>query len=258
MKHTAKKLKEDLYNLGIRNGDTLMIHCSYKSLGGIEGGATTFFEVIGELLGEEGTLIMPAFSYETVNYENPLFDLQTTPSCVGYLPEYFRTEVDGVIRSVHATHSCCVKGKRANELIENHHLDLTPVGDNSPISKLPLINGKILILGSHPDHNTALHGVEEKGRAPYIFERDKTICYILRDGEREIKQNAIRHNFRKETCYYEQKYSRILDVLSKEDYSFGKVLDADCYLMDAKAVWEKGVKKIIEEPYYFVNKISDI
>lgn len=258
MKHTAKKFKEDLYDLGIREGDTLMIHCSYKSLGGIDGGAETFFAVFDELLGEGGTLIMPAFSYETVNYDNPVFDLEKTPSCVGYLPEYFRTEVEGVIRSMHATHSCCVKGKRADELVENHHLDLTPVGDNSPIAKLPHINGKILILGSHPDHNTALHGVEEMGNAPYIFDRNKTITYTLKDGEKEITQTALRHNFHREDCSYDQKYARIIDLLSEDEYSFGKVLDADCYLMDAKAVWEKGVKKLKDEPYYFVDKISNV
>ncbi len=252
-----EKFKNDLHNLGIKKGDSIMMHCSYKSLGE-KLAPNEFFDAFLEILGDEGTLVLPAFSYETVNYDNPFFDVKKTPSCVGFLPEYFRTTYAGTKRSVHATHSCSVIGKNADYLVKNHELDLTPVGENSPISKLPELNGKILILGSHPDHNTALHGVEEKGRAPYIFERDKTICYILRDGEREIKQNAIRHNFRKETCYYEQKYSRILDVLSKEDYSFGKVLYADCYLMDAKAVWEKGVKKLIEEPYYFVNKISDI
>lgn len=253
--HTAEQFKKDLIALGLRPGDSVMIHCSYKSLGGIEGGAKAIFAALEELLGEEGTLILPALSYDYVNEKNPVFDLQQTPSCVGYLPEYFRKEVDGVIRSMHATHSCCLKGKRAKELAEGHALDQTPVGIHSPISKLPLIDGKILILGSHPDHNTALHGVEEKANAPYIFNPNKRMTYILKDGTVEIKQQALRHDFKKADCYYDQKYARILDLLSPEDYSFGKVLDADCYLMNARAVWEKGVAELKNNPYYFVDKI---
>ena len=156
---------------------------------------------------------------------------------------------------MHATHSCTAIGKNAEYLIKDHELDITPIGKNSPITKLPLLDGKILILGSHPDHNTALHGVEEKGNAPYIFDPNKTINYILTDGEKEIKQTAFRHDFRKSDCYYEQKYDRILNILSKDDYSFGKVLNADCYLMNAKAVWDKGVAKLKDDPYFFVNKI---
>ena len=173
--HTAEQLKRDLYALGLKSGDTLMMHSSYKSLGGIEGGAETIFSVLFEILGQEGTLVLPAFSYDLVTEENSCFDLQKTPVCVGYLPEYFRTRVPGVIRSMHATHSCCVKGKRAEELTVDHELDLTPVGENSPLARLPKVGGKILILGSHPDHNTILHGVEEVAGGPYIFRDDKMI-----------------------------------------------------------------------------------
>ena len=179
------QLKNDLNSLGIKSGDTVMMHSSFKSLGG---GITAkeFFECLLDVLGKDGTLILPAFSYDTVNYENLLFDKHNTPSCVGFLPEFFRTQVSGVKRSIHATHSCCVIGKNADLLIKDHEKDLTPVGENSPITKLPDLNGKILFLGAHPDHNTAFHGIEEKGNAPYIFDLNKRIEYILKDGEKEI------------------------------------------------------------------------
>ena len=249
----ATQLKADLKTLGINSGDTVMMHSSFKSLGGGISPAE-FFECLLEVLGEEGTLILPSFSYSTVNYNNPLFDKQNTPSCVGFLPEFFRTQVSGVKRSLHATHSCCVIGKNADFLIKDHEKDLTPVGKNSPITKLPNLNGKILFLGAHPDHNTAFHGIEEKGNAPYIFDFNKRIEYILKDGEKEIKQSALRHDFHKADVDYEQKYSRALDILDESDYTHGKVLKADCYLLSAKAVWGKGVAKIKQDPYFFVNK----
>lgn len=252
--HTLEQFKKDLYALGLRAGDTVMIHSSYKSLGGIEGGAAGIFAALEELLGPNGTLVLPAFSYATVNYDQPVFDRKETPSCVGYLPEYFRTQVPGVIRSMHASHSCSLKGYRAAELAAGHELDDTPVGPNSPLAKLPKIGGKILILGCDPAHNTTLHGVEETAEPPYLFDRTKPIHYILRDGDKEICQEAQRHCFNRVTHSYAQRYQRILQLLKPDEFTTGKVLDADCYLMDSKAVWERGHAALLENPYYFVDR----
>lgn len=249
-----QQLKADFRRLGIREGDTVMMHCSYKSLGAPIPPAA-FFDALLEVLGSEGTLVLPAFSYDSVDYDHPLFDRAATPSCVGFLPEYFRTQVPGVVRSLHATHSCTAKGRLAHFLTENHELDLTPVGPHSPITKLPEVDGKILILGSHPDHNTALHGVEERGNAPYIFNPEKKAHYQLKDGDRILSQVALRHEFERPEGYYAQKYHRILPLLSPTECRRGKVLQADCYLLSSRAVWEQGVQKLQEDPYFFVDWI---
>ena len=253
----AERFKQDLIQLGLKKGDTVLIHCSYKALGG---GLSPedFFGGFQAVLGEEGTLVMPALSYETVDETHPLFNKDQTPSCVGFLPEYFRTKVSGVVRSIHATHSCCAWGKFAAFLTADHELDKTPVGEHSPFAKLPRLEGKILILGSHPDHNTTLHGVEEKGNAPYIFEPDKPVRYVLKDGAQETEQIALRHMFVKKDHYFAQRYARILELLTEAECVCGKVLNADCYLMSAKAVWDKGVAKIQEDPYFFVDRVDGV
>jgi len=63
MKYTKEQLKKDLHALGIDNGDVILMHSSFKSLGELEGGAKTFFEGFMEVLGDAGTLILPALSY---------------------------------------------------------------------------------------------------------------------------------------------------------------------------------------------------
>ena len=250
--HTAAEFKQDLEKLGLRAGDTVMIHSSYKSLGGIEGGAAAVFGALQEILGPEGTLVIPAFSWVTVNEQQPVFDRETTPSCVGYLPEYFRREVPGVIRSIHATHSCCLWGKRAEELAKDHELDDSPVGPNSPIVKMRDIGGKILLLGCPFDRITFMHGIEETVDAEYLLYPNK-LEYVLKDGEREIRRLSRRHNFYKDGWHYIQRYRRVLDLLEGDEVSLGKVLDADCALMDAAAVWKRGRKKLLEEPLFFVD-----
>ena len=42
--YNKNKIIEDLKNIGIKKGDVVLVHSSYKSLGVIEGGAKTFFE----------------------------------------------------------------------------------------------------------------------------------------------------------------------------------------------------------------------
>ena len=253
--HTLSQLQNDLSALGIRPGDSVLMHSSWKSLGGVEGGAKGFFEAFIDLLGPEGTLILPALSYETVSEEHPVFDQKSTPACIGFLPEYFRTQVPGVMRSLHPTHSCCAVGKHAAFVTEGHEKDETPVGANSPFAKLPQLNGWILMLGCSPDRNTSMHGVEETAEPPYVLDRSKKVRYILRTADgHEIERLSFAHDFESENgAHYEQRYSRIIDLLDPEDVRTGKVLDADCVLMRARAVWQKGHEMLKQAPFYFVD-----
>jgi len=252
--HTKTMLQEDLKRLGILPGDTVLMHSSFRALGGVEDGAAGFFAAFLQLLGSKGTLLLPTLSYEQVTREQPVFDRQQTPSCVGYLTEYFRTAVPGTVRSMHATHSCAAYGDRAAALTAEHHLDTTPVGPHSPFAKLPQVNGKILMLGCDPDHNTSMHGVEETAEPPYLLDRAHPITYRLRDGGTETEQQALRHNFWVEGKKLDQCYGRILSLLSPEEVRYGRVLQADCVLMSAAAVWEKGHRKLLEDPWFFVQR----
>ena len=252
--HTKEQLKRDLRLLGIKSGDTVLVHSSYKSLGGIEGGAEAFFSAFFELLGEEGTLVLPALSYDSVTRDNPIFDIDGSPSCVGYLSEYFRTRVSGVKRSIHATHSCCALGKNAELLTSGHEKDSTPVGENSPFAKLPSVGGKILMLGCKTGHNTSMHGVEETVENPYCIDRTAPVEYTLICGERVIKQMAFRHHFLDENGgHIRQRYDRVTELLKGDEISRGRVLDAECFLMDAAAVWREGRRAMMQDPTYFVE-----
>lgn len=247
-------IQEDLARLGICPGDMILMHSSYKSLGEVEGGAETFFEAFLEFLGENGTLILPALSFSTVTREQPVFDKAETPSCVGYLTEYFRTKVPGVVRSLHATHSCCAVGKYAQEVIAGHELDATPVGEHSPFAKLPKYGGKILMLGCGTRCNTSMHGVEETAEKLYYIDEAHPIEYSLRDGQREIRKVSVRHHFYTEQGeHIAQRYDRLIPLLEGDECRVGKVLEAECYLLDAKAVWKKGQDTMEKNPRYFVQ-----
>ena len=252
--NTKEQLKKALMDIGIKEGDDLMVHSSFKSLGGIEGGAKAVIEAFSEVLGKDGTLLMPAFTFNSVTRENPVFDYEKSPNCVGYLGEFLRCEVEGSIRSIHATHSVCALGKRAFKYTSGHENDITPVGENSPIIKLCKNGGKILMLGCSPNHLTVMHGVEETAEPDYLLDRENPIEYTLVLKDKTVTQTAIRHLFEKDGFYFAQLYSRIINLLDESEYTEKNVLSAPSFLFDAKAILEKGSEKLKEEPYYFVEK----
>lgn len=124
----VERFVRDARVLGVREGDVLLVHSTLGSFrrsrppGGDADGA-----------GHVGRA-------------NPIFDVRTTRSNVGIIPETFRGRAD-VVRSLHPTHSVCAAGARAAELIDGHLEDTTPCGPRSPFARLPRIGGGILMLG---------------------------------------------------------------------------------------------------------------
>ena len=54
-----QQLVADLRAIGIQEGDSLLVHSSFKSMGHIEGGIATLIAAFRHVLGETGTLILP-------------------------------------------------------------------------------------------------------------------------------------------------------------------------------------------------------
>ncbi len=244
----------DLEKLGLKAGDMVMVHSSLSSLGGyVEGGYDAIIDAFMDLLGSDGTLLMPALSYTEVNRSKSVFDIKNTPSCAGTLTEHFRLR-DKVIRSMHPTHSVCALGKYAREITKNHHSDFTPVGPNSPFTLLPSYGGKILMLGCGLKPNTFMHSVEETAEVPYVFSHDPVEYTCRLSDETEVKALHLRHGF----DGYEQAYDRIIGVLNRKDYSLNKVEKAKSYLFDSRILLEKALATLKDNPYYFVEPPHEI
>ena len=113
------KTKLDLQNsfkeLGVGRGDVLVLQSSYKGCGEIEGGPDGLIDALMDLLGPEGTLIMPAYNF-TQWTSNHYFDVLETPSEVGIITEVFRNR-ENVGRTAHPIHSLSVWGKYKEELV---------------------------------------------------------------------------------------------------------------------------------------------
>ena len=90
-----------------------MVHSSFKSIGEVEGGADTVVDALMEYFSE-GLLMMPTHTWKQMGEQYPVFNPQTEEACVGIIPNRFRIR-EGVVRSLHPTHSIAAYGKGAAE-----------------------------------------------------------------------------------------------------------------------------------------------
>ena len=160
-----EELKSLLRSLGLDRGDAVLVHSSLDQFEGFTGKPTDIIAALQEVLGEEGTLLMPTlpFTGTAVEYVSRAgtFDVARTASRMGLITELFRRS-PGVRRSVHPTHAVAAWGSKAEQMIADHHLAGTPCGRQTPYGRLLDFDGKILLLGTDIGAMTFFHTMEEE------------------------------------------------------------------------------------------------
>lgn len=198
---TKHDLITQFKNCGLSEGQTICVHTSLKSLGFVVGGAEIVIKSLLEIVGPEGTVMMPSQTWQNLDpstgvhgavsqkwwpiiRENwPAYDKEITPAIgMGTVAEMFR-KWPGAKRSDHPARSLAAVGKHAAYLTKEH--DLSNIfGKNSPIDKLYELDGYVLLIGVDYDKNTSLHLAET--RANFHSKRfiDESSA-IIKDGKRE-------------------------------------------------------------------------
>lgn len=198
-----KDIKEAFERVGVRQGQSIMVHTSLGSLGFVCGGAQTVIESLLESVGEEGTIMMPTQSWKNLDPESgvhweeprewwqairdnwPAYVKEITPTnTMGAVAEMFRSW-SGAKRSDHPARSVAAYGKYADYLTKDH--DLSNIfGDGSPIGKLYELDGYVLLIGVGYDKNTSLHLADARAEYPGKH-LEKESSAILVDGKRVWK-----------------------------------------------------------------------
>jgi aminoglycoside 3-N-acetyltransferase len=162
---TKEELINDLLQIGIAKGDTVLVHSSLSRIGHLKNGPQTFVEALLEVIGSNGNLLMPTSPNNVyqLNYiqNTPFFDVRNSPSKTGAITEYFRT-YPGVVRSLHPTEPVSAIGPLATYFTKDHFNQLTPYNENSPFYRVSEKEGKILYVGvTLSMAGTNLHTLED-------------------------------------------------------------------------------------------------
>ncbi|MEU4155504.1 AAC(3) family N-acetyltransferase [Actinoplanes sp. NPDC026670] len=198
----SRSLLADLRAMGLVAGGVVLVHCSMRKVGYLDGGVAALALAFREAIGPSGTLVVTtqtpgnsvssdAFRAATAGmtdteraaYEEqmPGFDARTTPSFgVGAFAEHIRGLPDAV-RSGHPQTSFCAWGPKAPDLMRVHELD-SHLGERSPLAALERADATTLLLGVGYESCTALHLAEYRLRRPAAV-RDYR-CYEMRQGRR--------------------------------------------------------------------------
>ena len=127
--HDLVKLMQDM---GMTKGSVVCVHCSMKEFYNYTGTAEDLIREILAVIGEEGTLMMPAFpDKRLLKKTDYIFDPIEDKTGAGYLAETFR-KWPQVKRSINVQHSVCAIGQYADFLTKDHHLSKDCWDENSP------------------------------------------------------------------------------------------------------------------------------
>lgn len=187
---TPTELTAALRGLGIRPGQTMTVHSSFGGMRYFKGTPFDALQAILDVVGPEGTAVMPTFSFDGRSYDylrsGPSFDLRRTPAQTGLICELMRRRKDA-IRSLNPTHSVAAVGPLARMIVSDHENSRTPFDEHSPWRYLLELNAwmvftgvsdRLLPVSTYHHFDELLEG--ELGVRIYHPERFEV---LIRDGE---------------------------------------------------------------------------
>ncbi len=250
--YTKSDLLADIEKMGIDPKGALLIHSSMKAIGPVEGGADTVLDAWSQYMGD-GLLIFPTHTWKYIGdgKEQSVFDSRTLPACVGILPELFRQR-EGVVRSLHPTHSVAALGKGAAAYTAGEEQRHSPAPREGCWGKLVDLDATILFLGCTLRSNTFIHGVEEWNGIPNRVSAEAYPLTILGPQGEEYHTDMHFHR-----CSYgdvSENYDKLEKPFLKHGaIRYGVLGDAKCVIGSAQKMAEAASALLQKEPDLFID-----
>lgn len=247
--YTITSIVDALKELNIVKGDHLFIHSNIALCGKLDDAKTAndytskYLEAFLAVIGEEGTLIMPAFTYSYCN--NEVYDKHTSKSKMGILAEALRTYPESK-RSDDPNFSVVAIGKLAEHMTTN--LSTHAFDQHSFWGKFHEIGGKIVSI-NFPYASTFIHYVEKVIDVDYRYDK---VFYgkSLIDGEL-IESEAVHYvrSLDKEMDIPDgtkfDRQGRVDGIISVKHLGRGEIIT-----FETKSAFNYIEEKLIENPYF--------
>jgi aminoglycoside 3-N-acetyltransferase len=168
---------EDLANafeaLGAERGALVYVISALWRMPGFSGPANlapyAFYDALRQVVGEEGTIVVPAHSQNLCNTD-VTFDLEKTPSHDrGIFSEFVRL-LPGARRSFHPFNSYAALGPLADALTAD--VSRHAYGPFSPEARMIEHGALVINIGMPPNICTTVHHVEQVMNVPYRYTKE--------------------------------------------------------------------------------------
>ena len=245
---SGQEIAGDLRALGLGRGDTVLVHSAMSRIGYVQGSAPAVVDAFLDVLGSEGTLVVPTFPFNgsmlAYVQSDPPFDVERTPSLMGAITEEVRCR-PGARRSLEPTHSVAALGPQAKFLTADHVNASGACDEHSPLVRLTQVGGFVLLLGVDFRNCTLLHAAEEVARVPFV---DFETRYRLRgrDQGRDYLMTIYCHS-----TPIRPNFPAIEPVLQQRGLlRTGRVGEAACRLARAKDILDTALEHLARDPYF--------
>jgi len=177
---TQSQIATGLCDVGLQSGDIILIHSAMRTLGRVDGGAATVVDALLEVIGEQGTLVAPTFTFIHEPEDDPIIDPATDKSEMGAITEAVRLHPDA-LRSTAYRHSFAAIGRRA-VLITDVDPKYSVFDVRSSFGVMLALNTKVLLLGVNYSNSTSHHFAEWLCEVPYRHTIDMNVKVKQPDG----------------------------------------------------------------------------
>lgn len=256
---TEELVAEALRAVGVKEGDTLLVHTGLTNIGHLS--ASTAIAALKSAVGETGNFLVPILARPYVAFEGtvntsqifrpydtrPDGELRDAAIWTGGLSRAI-VKTPGIRRSGHPTHEWAAWGKNAAELVAGHGFLDTPAGETSPLKKALEKNGSVVFIGCDIHSNTFLHYIETVCGADYL--EAAIIKYIDKDGT--LRTTVIDRNLPGHRNFYDglgdnEFYSEMVRRgLKIEAAPLG---NATVYRMELQQLFDIGAAMFRDDPY---------
>ena len=177
---TRASLGDDLNRIGLRAGDTVMVHAAMSKVGPLLNGPDALSNAILDVVGSEGTMLVYT-SWDSRHDDLMDDDDRVLPEWRAHVPGFDRqasraVRMNGIIaevvrtmpgahRSANPGASVAAIGKLAEWITANHPQDYG-YGEGSPLAKLVERGGRVLMVGAPWDTMTLVHHADHLANLP--------------------------------------------------------------------------------------------
>ncbi|HHP0356152.1 TPA: AAC(3) family N-acetyltransferase [Campylobacter lari subsp. concheus] len=245
-KYSNVDLIEAFKKLGIKKGDILCVHSELFNFGTPLLPRNEFLQTIldcfFEVIGKEGTLIMPTFTYSFC--KNEVYDKLNSPTKIGALNEYFR-RWGGVKRTNDPIFSFAVKGAKEELFLKD---TTSCFGENCVYDVLTQEGGKLINFGDTLSF-TYFHYPEEYFGIYYRY--NKTFEGLIIDENKQTYKKSINFYVRKENLYPDATKIKnfLISTQNYKNISFG---GDNIFISDIKQIFASTIESFKNHQYIYL------